>query len=175
MLFKLPNDTNFHTMQSGVYLLDAGDGFEVGMNTQTGIPAYALINYQYLKNPFVIKTLKKVRIEGQNRGAAPLTVYTANGYKKRAQDVRVVGTNASLPIVLSQDIKIDFTPESTIANVASNGRVLSILIVNESLPRDAYYTTTGTEALPSTRTTTPTPSHYLQALLVQFEEGKEDA
>lgn len=177
LMFKSRLDSGIgtHTMQSGLYVLDAGDGFESGQNTPVGIPHYALINYQYLKNPFTVKTLRKVRLEGQTRGAAPLAVYTEDAYKKTAQDVRTTGTNISLPRVLDQDISLSYIPESTLANVAATGRVLSILIVGEALSKDAYFTTTGTDSLTSTRTTIPTPSHYLQALLVQFEEGQEDA
>jgi len=176
MLKSRPDsDVGTQTMQSGLYVLDAGDGFESGQNTPVGIPHYALINYQYLKNPFTVKTLRKVRLEGQTRGAAPLAVYTEDAYKKTAQEIRTTGTNISLPRVLDQDISLSYIPESTLANVAATGRVLSILIVGEALSKDAYFTTTGTDSLTSTRTTVPTPSHYLQALLVQFEEGQEDA
>ena len=164
-----------YTSQSGIYLLDAGDSFESGAVAGVGFPHYALINYTYLKNPFVNKTLRKVRLEGQSRGAAPLAVYAEDGYRQTAQAVRTVGTDISLPKVLDQDIQLSFLPETSLANVGATGRTLSVLLVGEALARNAYYTTTGTEALASTRTTIATPAHYLQALLVQFEEGKEDA
>lgn len=172
-------------MFPGIYSLDVGDCFDGGpSDIQTGvfesrvreaIPHYALINYQYLKNPFTVKTLRKVRLEGQSRGAAPLVVYTEDGYKTSAQEIRTTGTNISLPRTPRDEISLSFLPESTLANVAATGRVLSILVVGESLANDAYFTTTGTASLTSTRTTVPTPSHYLQAMLVQFEEGQEDA
>jgi len=151
-------------------------GNYTGRRRRQGIPHYALINYQYLKNPFTVKTLRKVRLEGQTRGAAPLAVYTEDAYKGSAQEIRTsTGTNISLPRTPGGEITLSFKPESTLANVAATGRVLSILIVGEALSKDQYFTTTGTESLTSTRTTVPTPSHYLQALLVQFEEGQEDA
>lgn len=172
-------------MFPGIYSLDVGDCFDGSVaNVQTNgaqtrnrqaIPHYSLINYQYLKNPFTVKTLRKVRLEGQTRGAAPLAVYTEDAYKGSAQEIRTTGTNISLPRTPGSEITLSFKPESTLANVAATGRVLSILIVGEALSKDAYFTTTGTDSLTSTRTTVPTPSHYLQALLVQFEEGQEDA
>lgn len=171
-------------MLPGIFQLDSGDSFDGGFTfdetalyfrARQAIPHYALINYQYLKNPFTVKTLRKVRLEGQTRGAAPLAVYTEDAYKGSAQEIRTTGTNISLPRTPGSEITLSFKPESTLANVAATGRVLSILIVGEALSKDAYFTTTGTDSLTSTRTTVPTPSHYLQALLVQFEEGQEDA
>lgn len=146
-----------------------------GRRRRQAIPHYALINYQYLKNPFTVKTLRKVRLEGQSRGAAPLVVYTDDGYKESAQEVRTTGTNISLPRTPRDEISLSYIPTTTLANVAATGRVLSILVVGESLANDAYWTTTGTESLTSTRTTVPSPAHYLQAMLLQFEEGQEDA
>ena len=174
----------------GIYSLDVGDSFDGGYTLTTdlaavqtmnrarqAIPHYSLINYQYLKNPFTSKTLRKVRLEGQTRGCAPLVVYTADGYKTSAAEVKgTKGTDISLPIVPLDELKLSFKPESTLANVGSTGRVLSILVVGEALTNNPYFTTTGTDSLTSTRTTVPTPSHYLQAMLVQFsEEGTEDA
>ena len=183
-----PIVTDVGNLLPGIYELDAGDSFDGGYQVAAGIeqnaiqnrarqaiPHYALINYQYLKNPFTVKTLRKVRLEGQTRGAAPLAVYTEDAYKGSAQEIRTTGTNISLPRTPGSEITLSFKPESTLANVAATGRVLSILIVGEALSKDAYFTTTGTDSLTSTRTTVPTPSHYLQALLVQFEEGQEDA
>lgn len=183
-----PIVTDVGNLLPGIYELDVGDSFDGGYQVATGveenaiqnrarqaIPHYALINYQYLKNPFTVKTLRKVRLEGQSRGAAPLVVYTEDGYKTSAQEIRTTGTNISLPRTPRDEISLSFLPESTLANVAATGRVLSILIVGEALSKDAYFTTTGTASLTSTRTTVPTPSHYLQAMLVQFEEGQEDA
>ena len=179
---------NIEDALPGIYLLDAGDSFDGGfkllsglypdtLRTRQAIPHYCLINYQYLKNPFTSKTLRKVRLEGQTRGCAPLVVYTADGYKTSAAEVKdTKGTDISLPIVPLDELKLSFKPESTLANVGSTGRVLSILVVGEALTNNPYFTTTGTDSLTSTRTTVPTPSHYLQAMLVQFsEEGTEDA
>lgn len=173
-------------MFPGTYSLDVGDSFDGGFRDdgdtfnayrdRQAIPHYSLINYQYLKNPFTSKTLRKVRLEGQTRGCAPLTIYADDGYKTSAQELRTTGTNISLPKTPLDELKLSFKPESTLASVAATGRVLSILLVGESLPNDAYFSTTGTDSLTSTRTTVPTPSHYLQALLLQFsEQGLEDA
>lgn len=173
-------------MLPGIFAIDTGDSFYEGPTdigsgsleepSRQAIPHYALITYQYLKNPFTSKTLRKVRLEGQTRGAAPLAIYCDDGYKTSAQDVRTIGTNISLPKTPLGELKLSFTPESTLASVAATGRVLSILLVGEALSKDAYFTTTGTESLTSTRTTVPTPAHYLQALLLQFsEQGTEDA
>lgn len=176
-------------LMPGIYLLDVGDSFDGGYSilpfsglvsnsrARQAIPHYSLINYQYLKNPFTSKTLRKVRLEGQTRGCAPLVVYTADGYKTSAAEVKgTTGTDISLPIVPLDELKLSFKPESTLANVGSTGRVLSILVVGEALTNNPYFTTTGTDSLTSTRTTVPTPSHYLQAMLVQFsEQGTEDA
>jgi hypothetical protein len=180
-----PDGVSIKYAMPGIYSLDVGDSFEAGhgglalgqgRRGVSAIPHYALINYQYLKNPFTSKTLRKVRIEGQTRGCAPLTVYCEDGYKTSAQEVRTTGTNISLPKVPLDELKQSFKPESTLANVAATGRVLSLLVVGESLTNDPYFTTTGTDSLTSTRTTVPTPSHYLQAMLVQFsEEGTQDA
>lgn len=181
--------TDVGNLLPGICELDVGDCFDGGYNVDVGveenalqtrarqaIPHYALITYQYLKNPFTSKTLRKVRLEGQTRGAAPLAIYCDDGYKTSAQDVRTIGTNISLPKTPLDELKLSFTPESTLASVAATGRVLSILLVGEALSKDAYFTTTGTESLTSTRTTVPTPAHYLQALLLQFsEQGTEDA
>lgn len=184
-LYGAGDATSVFYSMPGIYSLDVGDSFESGFaglalgqgrRGGSAIPHYALITYQYLKNPFTSKTLRKVRLEGQARGAAPLTIYCDDGYKTSAQDVRTIGTNISLPKTPLDELKLSFLPESTLASVAATGRVLSILLVGEALPKDAYFTTTGTESLTSTRTTVPTPAHYLQALLLQFsEQGTEDA
>lgn len=188
-LGEIVNDVE--NLLPGIYSLDVGDSFDGGYTVlvappdanisltnraRQAIPHYALINYQYLKNPFTSKTLRKVRLEGQTRGCAPLTIYADDGYKTSAQELRTTGTNISLPKTPLDELKLSFKPESTLASVAATGRVLSILLVGESLPNDAYFSTTGTDSLTSTRTTVPTPSHYLQALLLQFsEQGLEDA
>lgn len=156
----------------GVYHLDAGDYFcsQGQYVSRAGIPHYAAVNYNYLQNPFGDKTIRKVRLEGQTSGYAPLTVWTKDGYLSTTEEVVGTGTPISLPSEPLSEMLAGYLPRATMANVASTGRVITILIAG----RD-------TDAPPNGSTLVDTPpvagttSHHLQALFVQYEEGKQDA
>ncbi len=158
----------------GIWHLDAGDYFCALDKThiRTPIPHYFVVNYTYLQNPFMDKTIRKVRLEGQTTGYAPLLVYTKDGYLENSETIVTTGvsTPCSLPESPMTEVIASYKPEATMASVASTGRVISILFVG----RDTTAAANGS-TLVDTPPVAGTSSHIAQALFVQYEEGKEDA
>lgn len=147
----------------------------VGSSILMPIQAFVQFNYWNKENPFIDATVRKCRLEGTSRNAASLSITTDINYNNPDPDVddRV---DVSLDDTTSTGIPADYVPRSAMANLAESGRLISIRIdnfdSNNYLPKytDSDSSATYGPALEDTAE----PSHYLQALLLQFEEGKED-
>lgn len=128
-----------------VYEFERGFGFD-----NEWFDAYFTTNW-YFRNPFQFSTINKVRADGLSRGLGygRITVgkdYDEGSYSIGDQDI-------SLPPNPSSTMLTDFKPTTAMANVAKQGRSLSLKIFRDE------------------NETTLHPPVCYQVLLVQYQQG----
>lgn len=141
------------------------------------IPAYFQTNYWNKENPFARGTIRKVRIEGLSRNIAPITVITAKEYE--TADI-VNGRKVDIPLSSTSTTGLTATYENAqkMANVAESSRLISFTFL-EGLSSDSMtypnYQSLSYGFTYGPANYGPNPPHYIQILLLQHEEGREDA
>lgn len=153
---------------------------------QTALPGYFQTNYWNKDNPFVVGTVRKVRVEGRHRNYAPLVIITTADYE--SPDL-VNGKRVDLTLENPDQVGLPVMYQSAqgIASVAETGRLIGFTFV-EGRANDPmtypYYdeATSGYIYGPASYGNfggsfplSPNPPHYIQILLLQHEEGRADA
>lgn len=186
-------DAPVYCLPNYLYRADYTNSFGVrydstfGLTQPVAIPAYFQTAFSTVENPFFNKTVRKARLEGTHRGLAQLALYTDKNYQTPSL-VTDTPTDVSLaPYTAGTAFRAsdDFYPASKMGNVAETDRVVTMLVSNHNSAdavtfdgvEETYYVTDGlTDGI---QTVEPPfmsqPSHYAQLILVQYEEGKEDA
>jgi hypothetical protein len=155
------------------------------------IPAYIQTAFSTVENPFARKTVRKIRLEGTSRGRASVSILTEKNYSTPE-----IGTAKETSCALNRVEVIpatdpnDFAPASNIGNVAESDRVIAVKLAHfipekkkelrflvssyggEDTYRSYYVTKVGD---PLDGEMDAEPAHYIQLMLVQYEEGRQDA
>lgn len=149
-----------------VYEMDRFWGHDNGVRP-VSMESYIILNHYFKENPFQRHDLKKVRIECASRGVGVVSVSTSKNYEEDPFDYPQKG---NLYKATDYYIDTDQHAESTIVSTAETDR--NILIKIENFAEDNQ----GTEGVGVTihRSKYPEPPHYLQLLLLQLTEGKQD-
>ena len=150
---------------SYILAVDKFWGFDSG-STILAQPAYFVTNYFYDENPVYNFTLMKVLAEGASRGVADLSVSAAKDYEETT-------FNTAQDLVLANpaytSLGVDYYAHSDTASPAQSGRNVLIKFANyNSLNRNTDETTYNITKIPQ-------PPHYVQLLLVDYEEGRRNA
>lgn len=151
--------------------------FDGPAGSYMAIPAYFQTNYWNKENPFARGTIRKIRIEGLARNVAPITVITSKEYE--AADL-VNGRKVDIPLSSSSTTGLtsEYENAQRMANVAESSRLISFTFLEgasaDSMTYPNYASLDyGFEYGPASWG--PNPPHYIQILLLQHEEGREDA
>jgi hypothetical protein len=174
-----------YTNQFNDYLLT--DGENPLIVRPLGIPAYVDTAFSTVENPFARKSIRKVRVEGTTRGVASVSIITEKNYSVPDFAGNVI---VSCPLnrvdQLPWNDQANFKATSNIANVAETDRVVLIrlaglttekkkILDGSSMGFFSKYYTTKTPEPGDGRVHYCEPPHYLQLLLIQYEEGRQDA
>ena len=132
-------DTNY------VYELEKGWGF-----AGKSIPEYYTVNWYY-KDPFVYKNVRKMRIDGLTKGVGTFNINTSSDYSLNFNSTSV---SISIPSTSFASLKEDFTPASSIKDIADRGRAISFKVEADRDDTDS-----------------PTPPDIHQVLILQYPSG----
>jgi hypothetical protein len=128
-----------------VYEFEKGFGFDGSWFDWYYTTAFAY------KDPFRDSTIRKVNVDGLTKGASWATITVAKDYDEDSYSTTLVPLN--LPRTPASVPSSDFKPASVMANVAKEGRSLSLKVQRSS----------------ETKTLVPPIVH--QVLLVQYQQG----
>lgn len=174
-----------YTNQFSTYVAIVGLGEPTFTPKPMAIPAYFLTAFSTVENPFAQKTVRKARLEGTTRGIAALSLVTEKNYQKPDLAANTL-TDVSLnnPDQLPINNLNEFKPASRIGNIAETDRVVVMQVANTTRTKlkvlngtaigfkKLYYTTRDPD---SGSWHYCEPSHYVQLMLIQYEEGRQDA
>lgn len=155
-----------------VYKMDYLDYFDCGVGV-TSIPAYIQTQYWNKEDPYKVSTIYKTRLEGQSRKYAPLKISLGADYDNAAGDAQDI----SLHEASETGLPISPVPRSKIASCKKTARTSTIKLESKTTPA-AGFTLNVIGSVGAETFTSPTyavPQHHLQTLLLQHEEGRDDA
>lgn len=176
-----------YTNQFGTYVAIAGLSGLTFLPKPFAIPAYFQTAFSTVENPFFNKSIRKLRLEGTSRGVATISVATDYNYTEPdfASDV-LVDVSLNKPEQLPLTNPTIYKAASRVGNVAETGRVIVVLLggTSETKKKVLDGTAIGFKKIYySTRDTATNqgswhycePAHYVQLMLIQYEEGRQDA
>lgn len=158
------------------FVYEAEQGWSyVCNNKAVAIPAYILTNHVFGDNPFMKWSMRKMRVEGASRGNADLCASVNHDYNYPVPGVNKQ-VDFSIPDADAIGLPTDYGAGSDMVNVRDTGRVLNLRIDNYTSSNfNSGWSLTGPDGNTLRGTTSPMPPHYLQLLMLQFEEGGMDA
>ena len=116
-----------------------------------------------------------MRVEGASRGNADLCASVNHDYNYPVPGVNKQ-VDFSIPDADAIGLPTDYGAGSDMVNVRDTGRVLNLRIDNYTSSNfNSGWSLTGPDGNTLRGTTSPMPPHYLQLLMLQFEEGGMDA
>lgn len=139
------------------------------------IPAWFVTNHVFGENPFLKWTLKKVRVEGQSRGCADLNMTISHDYALPEDDPTVArSVDYNLPPTEQLGLPVNYTATSDMVNIRDTGRLVNLRSAHFNNSDKHNYGSLNDDS-PLYGSNVPQPSHYVQLLLIQYEEGGMDA
>jgi hypothetical protein len=156
-------DGSIDPLVSGIYLADGCWGFSyykyTDMYTGVLVPyCYAKTTHHFFDSPFQTHTIRSVRVEGQSRNAAHISVSLSKNYDTTQQTTSQL-INIANP--LATGLPEQYSAYSELANVQETDRNVCIKMTHNG-------------SVAGNPDTVLEPPHYLQLLLVRSEEGGRD-
>jgi hypothetical protein len=142
---------------------DSLAAFDTVVRSVLPIPCEFVTNFFYDDTPIITFSIMKVLTEGQSRNAADVTVTVAREYE--TSDFRFP-QDALLSKSDRVGLDFDYYAFSAISNIKEKGRNMLLKYQNySSLNHDSSETTYNIPLYPQ-------PPHYIQLLIVYYEEGR---